>query len=129
MTGERSDSEAGRSSTNTVVPKGTLPVTAGTTVIVALGQLFDDESWRRAFAVGGPALAAGISVVVRWFAERLLPWFDLEMAFRRIDKELRKPGISDEDKKKFEEDRRRLYEAYLGRIRGRIVGNSGQNER
>ena len=128
MTSERSDSEAGRS-TDTAVPKGTLPGTAGATVIVTFGQLFDDESWRRAFAVGGPALAAVGSAVWRWLAERLAPWFDLQIAIGFIDGKLRNPDISDEDKKKLEAERQRLYEAYLGRIRGRIVGNKGKNER
>lgn len=127
--GERSDSEAGRSSTDTVFPKGTAPATAGATVIVALGQLFGDETWRQVFAVGGPALAGAGSAVWRWLAERLVPWFDWWMARGRLKRALGKPGISDDDKRKLEEALDRLDGVYEDRIHRRIAGRSGKNER
>ena len=129
MTSERSDAEAGRSSTDTVVPKGTLPVTAGATVIVALGQLFGDATWRQAFAVGGPAMAAAGSAVWRWLAERLVPWFDWRMARRRLVRALEEPGISDDAKRKLKEALDRLDDAYEGRVLGRIAGSSRKNKR
>ena len=51
------------------------------------------------------------------------------MACRRLIRALREPGISDDTKRKLKEALDRLDDAYEGRIRGRIVGDSGKNER
>ena len=123
------DTEADRSSTDTVVPKGTLPGTAGATVIVALGQLFDDESLRRVFAVGGPALAGIGSTAWRWFAGPLERSLLIRTALKRIDKWLKDPDTTDEEKKELEEERQKLRMEYLQRIRRKIGGSDQTGSR
>ncbi len=99
MPGTQPDAGVGRSSTDAFVPKGTLPGTGVATVIVALGQLFEDEPWRRAFAYGGPALAGLLSTAWGWFAGPLERRQYFRAGLREIDKGLKDPGTTEEENK------------------------------
>lgn len=125
MTDQQPAAGADLSSTDTFVPKGTLPGTGVATVIVALGQLFEDESWRRAFAYGGPALAGLLSTAWGWFAGPLERRQYFRAGLRVIDKRLKDPGTTDEEKKTLREQRQKLLDAYLGWIHRKLGGSNG----